>query len=269
MWQRVWSSESNKALQKGAIYGALMTTVVIFSFGFMGFLAAWAGLVKDPSTSFFDILKAGNETAPAWIVVLVSVIAVTLCESAVDSFQNAITSTVVSLGMSFGVKMSLRGARLYSIFLNIPIIIIGLQGLKITSLYLIMNILTTTATVPIILGLLPKFQFYVNGSSVLFGGAFSLASVIVYATLETGSFTQGVYKYFYETYAWQPFVIAVIAATAGVLVFSMSEVFFFGCLGTPYVSDLSMPRKIPSVDDHGYLKLETLTKPPAVVTSQD
>ena len=211
----------------------------------MGFLATWAGYSSDPSTSFFDILKGGQDTAPVWIVVLVAVIATTLNESAVDSFQNALTSTVTSVAISLGYKMSVSHARIAAVLINIPLIFTGLQGFKITSLYLIMNILTTTATLPIILGLIPQFEYYVNGPSVLFGCAFSLTSVIFYGYISTGSFLLGIYQYFYEVYAWEPFLIAFVSSGIGVGLCVLLEIGLYACLGVPYVSDKDMQDGFP------------------------
>lgn len=173
---------------------------------------------------FFDVFKAGKDKAPIWIITLVSMIAITLNESAVDSFQNSLTCTVVSLAMSTGFNVSITHARIASVFINVPLMIVGcLPGLSITSLYLIMNILTTTSTLPIFMGLLPQFDNYIHGSSVLFGCSFSLASVIVYGYLSTGKFLYGIYRYFYEVYAWEPFVIALVASVVGTFLWAFLE----------------------------------------------
>jgi hypothetical protein len=247
-WQRVWSSENDKALRNGSICGAILTTLVIFAFGFFGFLASWAGYVSDPSTAFFEILRGGKEEQPVWILVLVCIIAVTLSESAIDSFQTAITSTTVALAISMGFKPTIRDARIAAFVLNVPLIFIGFQGYRIVSLYLVMNVLTTTATMPIIIGLLPQMEFYVNGAAVLCGGATSLASVIVYGYISTGSLVDGIYKYFYEVYAWEPFLIAVIFSVVGVFLYASGEILVYLYLGRPYVPDTSLPKRLKSFE---------------------
>ncbi len=58
-----------------------MASLVLFIFGFCGFLATWAGYSDHPNTAFFGILKAGGTSYPIWITVIVSVFAVTMNES--------------------------------------------------------------------------------------------------------------------------------------------------------------------------------------------
>jgi Na+/proline symporter len=78
MWQRVYASEDEKSLKLGAILGALLTIFVVFSFGFAGFMATWAGYSQDSNTAFFSILKAGQTEPPVWILIIVSLFAITM-----------------------------------------------------------------------------------------------------------------------------------------------------------------------------------------------
>ena len=50
MWSRVWASADRRALHRGALFGFVTLTVVIFLLGFGGWLAIWAGLV-DANTN--------------------------------------------------------------------------------------------------------------------------------------------------------------------------------------------------------------------------
>ena len=159
--------------------------LVVFLFGFGAFLATWAGYSTDSNTAFFSILNSGNASGPIWIVVIVTLIAVTMNESAIDSLQNAIADTVTSLGLSVGLKISLFWARIIVVLVNIPIIVVGLQDYKIASLFLIPNMLTTFSTPLLVLGMLPQFDALLNGATVLFSFAFAFASLLVYGYLQT------------------------------------------------------------------------------------
>lgn len=77
----MWSSKDDASLKKGAIMGAILSTTVLFLFGFAGFLATWAGYSNDSNTALFAILKAGQDTSPLWITLVVAIFAITMNES--------------------------------------------------------------------------------------------------------------------------------------------------------------------------------------------
>jgi Na+/proline symporter len=184
MWQRVWAAENDKALKTGGLLGGALTTIVVFLFGFFGFLAAWAGYVTNSNTAFFSILDAGNQ-GPIWILIIVTLIAVTMNESAVDSLQNAIADTLTSLGLSLGIKIDLKWARVIVVLINIPIIIVGLQGYNIVSLFVVANIVTTCSALPLMFGLIPFFDDILTEFAALFSNVFALLSVMVYGYIKT------------------------------------------------------------------------------------
>ncbi|KAI9011205.1 hypothetical protein BC832DRAFT_550007 [Gaertneriomyces semiglobifer] len=237
VWQRVWASADKRALRVGASMGAVLAIVVAFLFGFGGFLAGWAGYLTEDNNSnlaFFHLLTKGGANTDVWVIILVVLMAVTLNQSAVDSFQNAITDSVVSLAISCGFpKFPLWGARVTVVLLNIPLMIVGTQGYNIVQLYLITNMVTSTAVLPMLLGLSRRLEGYIQGHSCLFGCLFSLASVAVFGTLKTGSFTEGVRTYFYLVYDWPPFVIALVASVVGVALASGTEFVIRKALGKP------------------------------------
>jgi hypothetical protein len=184
MWQRVWAAEDELALKTGGLLGGALTMVVVFLFGFFGFLAAWAGYVTNSNTAFFAILGAGGQ-APIWILMIVTLIAVTMNESAVDSLQNAIADTLTSLGLSLGIEINLQWARFIVILINIPIIIIGLQGYNIVSLFVVANIVTTCSALPLMFGLIPFFDHILTEAGALFSNVFALCSVMIYGYAKT------------------------------------------------------------------------------------
>ena len=113
--------------------GCAATFLVIFICGFFGFLATWLGQADSPSTSFFGVFKEPGSSNYSWIIVLVSVIAITLNESAVDSLQNGITSTIVAItfSMKWAKTKSIIYARFCSVLINIPIILLVLLFYKV------------------------------------------------------------------------------------------------------------------------------------------
>lgn len=252
LWQRVWASENAKTLRVGACMGAGISIVVAFLFGFGGFLAAWAGYMgADSNNAFFDLITKGNTTNDVWVVVLVVLITTAMNESAVDSFQNALTDTVVALAMSLRIPklfgqshFPINAARLTVIIINVPIVVVALQGYKINQLYLITNMVTSTTLLPLLLGLVKPLEGYVHGRSVLFGCIFSLFSVATYGTVKTGSFTEGVKTYFYLIYDWPPFIIALVASLVGVAIAAGAEALLRLSMGW-HVKVVKPPRPAP------------------------
>jgi Na+/proline symporter len=169
VWQRVWAAKDDDSLWTGSIIGMTMAIFITLFFSGSGFLAGWAGLVDfnnedSINTAFFAILKPSSDAEiPALMLGIVCMIASILNESAVDSFQNAILDTIVSFFLSLGYPVSLEFARLSVVLFNVPIMIIGIQGLPIIKLYLMTNLLTSASCLPLCVGLLPCFDQYVTG----------------------------------------------------------------------------------------------------------
>ncbi|KAI9099739.1 hypothetical protein DFS34DRAFT_502912 [Phlyctochytrium arcticum] len=235
VWQRVWASADEKTLRRGAWIGAGIAICVAFFFGFGGFLAAWAGyLGPDSNNAFFDLITKGNTSSDIWVIVLVVLVTVTMNESAVDSLQNALTDTLVSLAMTLGFpSFPLWAARSSVLLVNIPLVVVALQGYRINQLYLITNMVTATSTLPMIMGLARPLNGFVHGRSALFGCIFALFAVAVYGTIDTGSFVDGVRKYFYEVYDWPPFIIALVGSVLGTLFAAAFEVAVRKVMGKP------------------------------------
>jgi len=101
-WQRVWSAEDKRSLRYGAALGFVLTTVVIAFFGTVGWLGLWAGLppLDDHNNLAFFVpfsdAVTGGSVGSVVIRVMLVVLGTTMNESAVDSLQNAIVSTLSS-----------------------------------------------------------------------------------------------------------------------------------------------------------------------------
>lgn len=226
--QRVWSAKDQRALTSGAYVGCAMTIFVTLFFAGGGFLAGWAGFVDlnndaEINSAFFSILKPmGQSEVPVGILALVCLLAATMNESAVDSFQNAILDTLISFLVSIGLHVNVNMTRSVVVFINIPIMIIGMQGLPIINLYLLPNILTTCATVPLLSGLFPSLDTLVQGDSALFGSLFATASVCLVGKLKYGSWSEGMATFFYKEYRWEAFVTGIISSAIGITLYSLA-----------------------------------------------
>ncbi|KAI8817845.1 uncharacterized protein EV422DRAFT_540176 [Fimicolochytrium jonesii] len=272
VWQRVWASVDTRSLRRGATVGALIATFVAFFFGFGGVLAEWLGYYNaapedintctncDPNLAFFYLLTKGNTSTDVWIIVLVVILAAVMNESAVDAFQGALTDTVVALASTththkrFGYDhFPLTAARLLVVVINVPIVIVALQGYNINSLYLITNMVTASAVLPMLLGLVRRLEPYIHGRQVLFACLFSLLSIATQgAIVSDGDFGAGIRRNFWEVYDWVAFVVAVVASVVGLFLAAAAEVGLRKVLGRP-VKVVRRPATLGEGDVKGQL----------------
>nr|WP_297459035.1 sodium:solute symporter [uncultured Halomonas sp.] len=188
-WQRVWAAESGAALGRGAVLGGATTVVVVAVVGGLGILAAMSGVaLGEPPLPFFALLDG----APEWLTLLALVLAVTLVASSVDTLQNGIASLAVDEGDDPSNslsrrKRSLGGARLITVLLMVPVIIVALQGVSVLRLFLIADLLCATAVVPVLLGLWSRMSTLAAVS----GGVAGLIGALLPGWIAQGSLTAG------------------------------------------------------------------------------
>ena len=240
VWQRVWAAKDDRALKTGAYVASTMCILVAASFGLGGYFAAVYGLVDlgDPAqvnAAFFSIFKPNGPMSevPISMLTVVCLLAATMNQSAIDSFQNAILDTILSVFLSFGFNISVNFARIVLIVINAPLMYVGVQGFNIVNLFLMTNTLTTSSLIPFILGLFSHLDWLLSGMSVLFGSLAGIFSVMVLGFLNYGSWSAGIYAYFYTTYAWQPFLLALITSTVATFIFAFAEFGIRSVMGNP------------------------------------
>ncbi|KAF9354232.1 hypothetical protein BGX34_011149 [Mortierella sp. NVP85] len=241
-WQRIWASADERALRRGSLWGAMGLIVVCFLYGFGGFLALWAGYpmsAPDGSTLFFDLLGAGKEKAPGWILVLASLATVTMNEGNVDSLQNAIVDTLAS---RFFRGKSVWYPRVLVFLINIPIVFVSLKGYDIMKLYLIGNLVCTICAVPLLLGLVDRFEGIVTGWSMVFGIITGFFSIVVFGYLKNGKdLAVGMQYAFIESYDWPSFVLPLVFSFIGVFVAAGVEGVIRKACGFEYPVPLNLP----------------------------
>ena len=251
IWQRAFAAKSRKDLRVGAWVSTILTLVIIFSIGAIGYLGFAKGLVPDRRVCFVEIFRY----APESIQICVMLLGVSISQGLISSFQHSLTGSFISLCSSFGFKESLVSTRIISIFLHIPLMLIGLLELEITELFLIANILTITPVLPVLLGLVPQFEDYLSGSSVLLGCAFSLFSVFLFGYVTTGEFANGIFRVLFDDYSWEPFVIALISSLVGVGLSVIIEMSLYSCADGPSSTEVKVQRHI--LPYHSYNSYQT------------
>lgn len=204
-WQRVWSARDDRELQRGAWLGGLLSIPVILVVGALGMLCMALG--KNPGTPpipFFALLG----DAPAWLALPTLLLAVALVASSVDTLQSAIASLVVTARPG----VSLSTARWVTVLLMVPVVLLSLQGLSVLRLFLIADLLCTTAVVPILLGLWQRM----TPAAAVAGAAAGLLGAVLPGWLSGGSLQAGLLAASFPTSVptLAPFVGALLASSA-------------------------------------------------------
>eukprot|EP00980_Cylindrotheca_fusiformis_P030519 scaffold24948_cov215-Cylindrotheca_fusiformis.AAC.1 len=161
-WQRVWSAKSEKDMKYGFIGGSFLIFILMMFFGIMGMIAyakdpgAYDSFEKLSFLSFFDLLAP---LAPGWHIVTL-ILTTSLAASSVDSLQNALMSSfstdLIKLQERFGFHEEAPKwiARALIVVLNIPAVILGAKGYDVLSLFLIADLVSACAVLPVFFGLI-------------------------------------------------------------------------------------------------------------------
>ncbi|MBW3562402.1 MAG: sodium:solute symporter [Actinobacteria bacterium] len=175
-WQRVWAASDQRSLVRGAGIGIALTAPVVAFVGILGILAASAGLpLGDPPAPFFA-LAAG---ASAWIGYVVLGLGVALVASSLDTLENAIAALAVSERPG----MRVDTARLLTIVLVVPAVLVALQGYSVLRLFLVADLLCAATVVPMLLGLWSR----ATTAGALAGTVAGLLGTVVPSWIASGS----------------------------------------------------------------------------------
>ncbi|MGD9891234.1 MAG: sodium:solute symporter, partial [Dehalococcoidia bacterium] len=212
-WQRVWAARDTRALWGGAWLGSAMIIPVLLVVGILGLLAAGAGLdLGTPPAPFFALLTG----LPLWISAAVLVLGVALVASSVDTLENAMAALVVVERPS----LSLIGARVVTVVLMVPAVIVAWQGYSVLRLFLIADLLCASAVVPALFSLWRR----ATAAGALTGALAGLIGAVVPGIVSTGSLVDGIELATFPgaTPTLPPFLGALIASTVVAVVVSLA-----------------------------------------------
>lgn len=157
IWQRVFAAASDSTVRRSFSIAAVTVIPMIFLPGLFGITAVGLDLIQSPtdgSIAFFLVLL---EAFPAWIVFLITLLALLLVMSSADTMLNAIAS-IVTADMSLITEnvnqrqLSIT-ARLVTIGVAAGAIFIGAQGYSVLELFLLADLLAAATVVPFLSGL--------------------------------------------------------------------------------------------------------------------
>mmetsp|Transcript_12561 Transcript_12561/g.14414 ORF Transcript_12561/g.14414 Transcript_12561/m.14414 type:complete len:533 (+) Transcript_12561:149-1747(+) len=241
-WARAWAATDEKALKKGALFGAVITFLVVTFWGMVGVLVAWSGIPAPDFNlvAFYPfLLDRDSLLVDSGIAVLMVLLATIMAEGVIDSLMNGIGASVSGALDSYlteeqAKKHSLSIGRACVVVLNIPIIIVSLQQYDILSLFLLGNMITICCFFPLFLGFFPNVQFLQrNMSDWIFPVNFvgSLIILAVYGAIDFGSVGEGLKFAFWlnANYEYEYFLVAILGTVfwTGILLV-ISEVFGLG-----------------------------------------
>jgi len=182
-WQRVYASENDFSLRRGALLAAVMVFPLVFTMGFLGTVAAGRGGIADPSIAFFYVIDESSLLVASVLIVLV----VSLVCSSADTLQNAIVASF-SRDISDG-EMSLRSSRVATVVM-IPFAIYLASGPTIHSfefnawsvfgIFLFADMLAAATVSPVLMTLWGG----VSSRGALLGCLAGFTSVALYGLVE-------------------------------------------------------------------------------------
>jgi len=234
VWQRVWAAEDDKTLRRAACVGALAVSVVVFFFGFVGFLAVWAGRAgegTDPNLYFFSLFSKGSEARLDSVPGLMALLCATLMsEGAVDSLQNGITATLSSTLLK---RKPLCATRLLVLMVNVPLAVLGATPLvsNVLNLFLLANMSTVACTPPLCLALLrsPRARELVTEAAVLCGCLGGVLGVSAYGVARAGNVREGLLLAWMTNNYGFDYILAALLSSAGSVLLAVAIGHLFRC----------------------------------------
>ena len=180
-WQRVWAAKDEQTLVRGALLGGVLVIPVLFLLGLTGMIAAGGGELEVPSLALFTLLEGVSRP----VLGLVILLAVTLVASSVDTLQNALAA-LVSVDVSRG-RLPLSGARLVTLALTIPAVILATENVSVLRLFLVADLLAATIAIPVFLGLWKR----ATSAGTLAGCVMGLVAIVIAGWIVHGSIVDG------------------------------------------------------------------------------
>lgn len=186
------------------------------------------------NTILFSLLKGDK-----WVLVLVSIMAVTMSEAAIDSLQNAVVDTLsvtfvapLLHALTPSWKMPVWSIRLLVLLMNAAPIAVALQGYNILQLFLLANLITTTSTLPLIAGIIPgrSVQKWVTPTSALSGCFVGMSSLFWWAKIKADEkgikYSTALHDIFLVSYDYPPFLLALGFSLVGMTLGAALEFLF-------------------------------------------
>lgn len=212
-WQRLWAARDLPALYRGAGLGAVMVLLAVAVIGTIGVFAARRGVeLGSPPVPFFAVLGG----LPVWLAAVALVLGLSLVTSSVDTLENALASLVVTERRI----PSLAWARMVTVLLMVPAILVAVQGYSVLRIFLVADLLCAATVVPALVGLWSRATV----AGALTGSLAGLAGAVVPGWVATGSAVRGLWLASFPDAVptLPPFLGALLASAVVTVVVSLA-----------------------------------------------
>lgn len=189
-WLRTFASRSDKDLLIGCSMACVILVVFVTVIGVTGFIAVWAGLMdvadEENSGAAFFILLA---QLPSWVMGFALVFVVVLSTCTMDSLQSALVSSVSN--DVFRNRLPIMFVRGCVVLVMIPVVVVGLIASDVLSIYLIVDLLSSSVVPVLVFGLSKRFESYWTGWEVIGGGLGGILATWIFGTIYYHSAEEG------------------------------------------------------------------------------
>ena len=173
-WQRMYACVDDKAMKRGFLISGLLSIPIVIIAGLLGLIAFSLGVIPEggESIALFSLIVT---TFPEWLVVVMIVLSLALVASSMDTLFNGIVSLIVIDLARFKPhlksKFLLRVAKLGTLGIAVPAIVVASQGFSVLNLFLLADLVAVAAVFPIYFGL---YSRRISGSSAFISSIFGL-----------------------------------------------------------------------------------------------
>ena len=171
MWQRVYTVESQRSLNRSLWGAAALAIPLTFLLGLAGIAAVGNGSVEpfgypEVSAALFAL---ASDVFPLWMHFLMLVCALMLAMSTLDTLMNGLASGLATDLAGIGVSRNalMLQARAVTAVLAVPAIIVASQGFSVLYVFLVADLLGAAIAVPMLTGL---YSRRMPGWAVLLAG---------------------------------------------------------------------------------------------------
>lgn len=188
-WLRTFAARSDKDLLIGCSIAAFILVAFVTVIGVTGMVAVWAGYmgVADEDNSgaaFFIVLSQ----LPSWVMGFVLAFVVILSTCTMDSLQSALVSTISN--DIFRNRLPIMYVRGLVVLIMIPVVVVGLAADDVLTIYLIVDLLSSTVVPVLMLGLSSHFDF-LSAWEIIGGGLGGLIAVFIFGCVYYGDAKEG------------------------------------------------------------------------------
>ncbi len=171
MWQRVYTVENQRALNRSLWGAAAIAIPLTFLMGMAGIAAVGNGSVAPfgyPEVAV-ALFALASDVFPLWMHFVMLICALMLAMSTLDTMMNGLASNIAAdmAGMKIGRSTLMWVARIVTIVVAIPAIIVATQANSVLYVFLVADLIGAAIAVPMLAGL---YSSRMPGWGVLLAG---------------------------------------------------------------------------------------------------